>query len=604
MRRSLDNATREVSFAPATLDLEARTVEVVFTTGAGGVRHGWDEIYIETLDVTEEAADLSRLNAGAPVLDSHSWYRDSSNIPGVVVRAWIEDGEGRAVLRFDTDEVGQACFGKIQRGIITKVSIGYNAEYERIPPAERGQLPTYAARKWTPYEISLVAIPFDTGATIRSLKTKEEAQMPEVTPVGAAPTPAIDMVAERARSIEIMKLCMAHGLESARYIETGATLDQVRADVLAEITARQAATQVAPVAIAKQDPAPMRRAVEAAEAAILHRHAPQTYKLTDDAMDFRGFSMMELARHFLTLSGQSVRGLGTLDMLGRAFTTSDLPLLLANVMNKSLRAGYGGVAVDYQRVFRRADASNFKPISSVSFSGADSLVKVGEHGEIQYGKMAESAETYALATYARIISYTRQAMINDDLNGLTRVPEALGRAAAILENKTVWGIFTANAAMSDTVALFNSAHGNQSASAGAISATTVGAGYAAFDAQKGLDNEPIAVLPEFLIVSGDNRATAEQYLNATTVFTKPSDVTPASHKSLNLVATPFLTGAPWYLAGSQFSSSVEYAYLSGQEGLYTETREGFDIDGVDIKARLDFGAGAVDFRTVYRNSAP
>lgn len=597
-RRSLDNATREVSFAPATLDPEARTVEVVFTTGAAGVRHGWDESYIETLDVTEEAVDLSRLNAGAPVLDGHSWYRDSSEIPGVVVRAWLEDGEGRAVLRFDTDEVGQACFGKIQRGIITKVSVGYNAEYERVPPAERGQLPTYVARKWMPYEISLVAIPFDAGATIRSLKTKEEANpMPEATPV-------IDLTAERARSIEIMKLCMAHGLESARYIESGATLDQVRADVLAEITTRQAETQVALVAIAKHDPAPMRRAVEAAETAILNRHAPQTYKLTDDAMDFRGFSMMELARHFLTLSGQSVRGLGTLDMLGRAFTTSDLPLLLANVMNKSLRAGYGAVAVDYQRVFRRADASNFKSISSVSFSGADSLVKVGEHGEIQYGKMAESAETYALATYARIVSYTRQAMINDDLNGLTRVPEALGRAAAILENKTVWGIFTANAAMSDSVALFHSTHGNQSASAGAISATTVGAGYAAFDAQKGLDNEPIAVSPEFLIVSGDNRTTAEQYLNSTTVFTKPADVTPVSHKSLQLVVTPFLTGAPWYLAGGQFSSSVEYAYLSGQEGLYTETREGFDIDGVDIKARLDFGAGAVDFRTVYRNSAP
>jgi hypothetical protein len=32
-----------------------------------------------------------------------------------------------------------------------------------------------------------------------------------------------------------------------------------------------------------------------------------------------------------------------------------------------------------------------------------------------------------------------------------------------------------------------------------------------------------------------------------------------------------------------------------------ETRNGFDVDGVEIKARLDFGAGGIDHRGAYMN---
>ena len=32
-----------------------------------------------------------------------------------------------------------------------------------------------------------------------------------------------------------------------------------------------------------------------------------------------------------------------------------------------------------------------------------------------------------------------------------------------------------------------------------------------------------------------------------------------------------------------------------------ETRNGFDVDGVEIKCRLDFGAKAIDWRGLYRN---
>ena len=49
--------------------------------------------------------------------------------------------------------------------------------------------------------------------------------------------------------------------------------------------------------------------------------------------------------------------------------------------------------------------------------------------------------------------------------------------------------------------------------------------------------------------------------------------------------------------------TIEYAYLAGYEGLQTEQRQGFEVDGVDIKARLVFGAKAIDWRGMTKTAA-
>jgi hypothetical protein len=37
--------------------------------------------------------------------------------------------------------------------------------------------------------------------------------------------------------------------------------------------------------------------------------------------------------------------------------------------------------------------------------------------------------------------------------------------------------------------------------------------------------------------------------------------------------------------------------------VYIETRQGFEVDGVEIKARLDFAAAAIDYRGLQKNTA-
>ena len=86
----------------------------------------------------------------------------------------------------------------------------------------------------------------------------------------------------------------------------------------------------------------------------------------------------------------------------------------------------------------------------------------------------------------------------------------------------------------------------------------------------------------------------------------PANVVPASIRSLAVIAEPRLDPAsgavPWYLFASPSAiDTIEYAYLEGQDGVFIETRIGFDVDGVEIKARLDFGAKAIDWRGMQKS---
>lgn len=90
--------TRRATLAPATADPEARTVEVVWSTGAPVRRRDMAGLYIERLSLAPEAVDLSRLE-GASVLDAHrqTAVRD---VLGSVRSAAVDGKRGTALIQF------------------------------------------------------------------------------------------------------------------------------------------------------------------------------------------------------------------------------------------------------------------------------------------------------------------------------------------------------------------------------------------------------------------------------------------------------------------------------------------------------------------------
>ena len=198
-------------------------------------------------------------------------------------------------------------------------------------------------------------------------------------------------------------------------------------------------------------------------------------------------------------------------------------------------------------------------------------------------------------------------LINDDLDAFTRIPAMYGNSIAQLESDVVWGIVTGNAAMADGKALFHADHKNLAGTAAALGVEAVGAARATMSKQKGLDKKTVLnIRPAYLLVPAALELKAEQLLAQSLVPAESEHVVPQSIRTLTTIAEPRLDGSSdtaWYLAASPMQiDTIEYAYLEGQQGAYVETRNGFDVDGVEIKCRLDFGAKAIDWRGLHKNA--
>ena len=172
----------------------------------------------------------------------------------------------------------------------------------------------------------------------------------------------------------------------------------------------------------------------AVEAALLHRYDPGRYALSEPAREWRGLSLIEMARGLLEAEGVRVRGLSRDEIATRALhSTSDFPAILAGVTNKTLRDAYETAPRTFPAIARRTTAADFKLIHRLQLGEAPQLEKVNESGEFKRGTIGEAQETYRVETLGKVIGITRQVIINDDLDAFTRVPALFGTSAATLE---------------------------------------------------------------------------------------------------------------------------------------------------------------------------
>ncbi|MEF9604119.1 Mu-like prophage major head subunit gpT family protein, partial [Paracoccus sp. PXZ] len=338
-------------------------------------------------------------------------------------------------------------------------------------------------------------------------------------------------------------------------------------------------------------------AIRAGEALYARSH-PE-HEISAPARAFAYMTPMDHAREALRRSGMNTTGLSGDTILTRALhTTSDFPLILGDAVNRELRTAYNAAPSGARQLARQSTARDFRLKRKLQLGDAPALEQVNEAGEFKHGTIDEAQETYRIATFGKIIGITRQALINDDLGAFTDLPRKMGIAARAFENDFIVNMILSNPAMSDGNAVFSAAHGNITA-AYAFDTLTLSAARTAMRRQKGLGGMLIDVTPRYLLVPPELE-TAGEKLIAEITATTTDDVNPFS--KLSLLVEPRLTDdEQFYIAADPASvDGLEYAYLEGAPGPQTETRAGFEVDGVQTKIRLDFGAGWIDHRGWYR----
>ena len=499
---------------------------------------------------------------------------------------------------------------------LTPCIIERSAPHPAAPSAHEGEtaMPNGAVTEQTP------DVPAPDTARAQPAAAAPAAPVVDEAASRAAIETAI--AAERSRVTEIQAMAEQLGLRDlgAEHVGKPTTVDEFRKIVIAELAKRSDGNgpRHAQIQMGISDSEKRGAAIQEA---LLHRF-DTSQPLTDAGREFRGMSLLEMGRDWLESRGIRTRGLSRSELAtamlarrvegeavfvrssGGMLSTSDFPNLLANVANKTLRMGYDAAPQTFRPLVRVVNVPDFKQVSRTQLGEAPQLEKVSEHGEYRRGKMGDGAEKYAIATYGKIVAITRQVIINDDLDAFTRIPRQFGVAAANLESDLVWGIITSNPLMSDGVALFHANHKNLGGAA-AIDVAGVGAGRKLMRNQVGLDGKTLLnIQPAYIIGPTALQTVIEQFLTQITPA-KTSDAVPDTMKKLVPITEPRLdavSASNWYLAADYNQvDTIELAYLEGQQGLYTETRVGFDVDGVEIKVREDVGAKAIDWRGLYKN---
>ncbi|SNX73159.1 lambda family portal protein [Cereibacter ovatus] len=409
------------------------------------------------------------------------------------------------------------------------------------------------------------------------------ARMPD-----APATPDSEAIATRAREAERDRVSTIYDLTGRLNLERsfaddlvkrGVSVDESRRLILDQIAAKSDETRTFPhvsVPLGGRDERITRR--DAVANALLHRYSPTLFPLEDAARQYRGMTLLELARESLGNAGVNTRGLSRDEVATRALhSTSDFPEILSAVTNKTLRQAYDAYPRTFALFCRQVLATDFKSMHRVQLGEAPQLLEVGESGEFKRGTLGESKESYRVKTYGRVVAITRQVLINDDLDAFTRIPAMYGNSIAQLESDVVWGIITANPAMADGNALFHTTHKNLAATGAALDVASVGAARAAMALQTGLDKKTVLnIRPAFLIVPAALELKAEQLVAQNLVPADSAKVVPQSIRTLSPISEPRLDAASatsWYLAASPNQiDTIEYAYLEGQQGAYIERR--------------------------------
>lgn len=585
-----DLLTRRAALEPSTIDEAERTVDVTFSTGAPVRRRDAAGPYEERLSLDPAHVDVAGF-IGAPVLDGHR-QESVDQVLGVVVAARVDGQQGIATLKLS--ERAEAVWRDVKAGILRSVSVGYTVQQWQDGTANGTRVRT--AVKWTPKELSLVAIPADVGATTRGADMD-----PETTP-----TPEDEARKTRAAANgEIRKLVAAAKLDhrvADALVDRGATVDEAKAELFDTLTTRTATVRHQRIDVGTNHDAPEERLTRMSEAleARLTGKAP-----TDGAREYVTRRLVDLAGELLELRGvRGVRLMSPDTIFTRAMhTTSDFPTLLTSTGNRVLLAAFQAAPNPLKSLARTTTVADFRTKTNVKLSEWPKLSLVNEHGEVTSGTRGEAKEAYALKTYARIFSLTRQALVNDDLGAFGDFGAAAGRAAAETEADVLTALLLSTANLDDGNPLFHAAsHGNLAAAASTIDVANLALARIAMRAQKGLDGvTPINATPTYLLVSPAKELVAEQVLSTLAPATV-ANVNPFSGR-LTLLVEPRLSGNAWYLFADPASLPVfETAYLSSAPGPQMTSREGWDVLGMEFRVVLDYGAGVVDYRGAYKNA--
>jgi ATP-dependent protease ClpP protease subunit len=432
---------------------------------------------------------------------------------------------------------------------------------------------------------------------------------------------AIDLqaaiAAERERSTAIMSAAepFIEGGQVSRdavveMVKDGVTVEAASTQILQMVATAQANTQTT----SQRRPADPRRdrQDEVATRRVGLSMALEARLMGEDPTDERARPYADLAMHEIAAvsMGRELPRYGSYAsregiLMSAMHSTSDFPNLLSGALNRTFERQVADAERTFAGFGREMEFNDFRAHSVLRADRFPGLQKIRETGEIEMGTFGDEGESLSIGSYASGVVISRQAMVNDDLGAIRDVMSTAAGVIPDFEEALFWGVFLSNPKLSDGTALFHADHGNLAASATAITQAALSAGRKALRTQKGgskNDQKIVANAPALLIVGPEKETEAQAILTAIQA-TKTGDVN-VFNNSLELIVTQEITDNSWFLSVDPMkrTHAMKYGYLKGRKAARIRVDEPFGRQGTAMTIEHDFGAGAVNYRGVYKNA--
>lgn len=435
------------------------------------------------------------------------------------------------------------------------------------------------------------------------------------------------VVAERTRVSTIRSLGTQHRVPEDfvdELVNTGVALADARAKILDKLAEAGDALNIGHTSPARVTQDQRDKFVEGAtnwllvKAGVSHlveqAAALKGETVKVDPGEFRGVRNSDLAREALGLSGIQANMRDPEILVREAMTarsaitqsTSDFPILFENAIHRTLQAAYATTPDTWTRFCGTGTVTDFRAHTRYLRGSFGALDTVNEAGEFKNKPIPDLAkEAIKATTKGNIINLSRQAIVNDDMEVFSGLAVDLGRAAKLTIEIDVYALLNSNPAMNDGIALFHASHGNLMTGA-APSVAAFDAMDQAIGAQKDISNNEflelglsVLLVPRGLRGAAITINNSEYDPDAVNKLQKPNVV-----KGLfsDIVASQRLTGTAYYgFADPNVAPAIEVVFLNGVTEPFTDSQEGWRVDGVEWKVRHDYGVGAVNWRAAQKN---
>lgn len=615
------------------VDSASRQVEMTISSEMPYKRWFGNEI----LSHDQGAVDLTRAAECCPLFFAHGRDANFGVLPiGKPDRVWLENNKLKALVTFDNDEKSEIIFKKVEKGLLKGVSVGYRVvNWETVSEGTmsangRFSGPCELATLWELLEISIEPTPADSsvgvgrnindenfeGETIMSITQKLEEQ-----PIGNAPplhavTPIVvaksqdDILSqaiegERARVAEIDSLCRTFEVDSSEYIAGGQSIDQVRAAVIN--TLAQSRKAINNVQVTDKGEDNYRRDVADG---LAIRAGLTIANATPDANRFRNMSLRDIAVQCVERQGEAAaRSMDSDELFKRALSpTSAFSSILDSSINKSMANAVETYRPTFLDWTGSGSVKDFKESKHYQLSEAGELLPLRENGEFSFDEIKDQGIRKSITTRGLQFGFTRESMINDDIDIISKVPQKYVIAYYRGINNLVYKLLCSNPVMYDGNQLFCSTHGNVAAQAEKISTALFSEMKKLMRKQKDISQKAfLNIAPAFVIAPSSLEVDIQQFLLSTSAIDGiNSGVVNVFKNSMKPIIDATLDGYSekklYMAASSNLCDTIEVTYLNGKKTPTLESAVDWKRLGIEYRIYADVGVNLLDYKGLVEGS--